>query len=522
MSGNQPESLLPETGGSNRLLYASLGALLLGFVHQYLFVGRPWGLSVFVFIALYFLYYGMLVGKRNRSGTPFSWVVLAAIGLLALSYAVVDSPVFRVLNVPVLFVLLAFHGVLHAGHAGKAWYGREMADKLVQHLFPRAFANFPLPFRLLGNRLNGSFGRKRLLLAGKIGIGLLLALPLLIVVTVLLASADRAFEALLSGVPDWFGHISPAEWFFRGVWLFVVGMLLFCFVWGLAKGKEADKGKAGEKGEVGDRSPAKMPAMATVTAPADPKPFVFSVDPVIAHTILCAVNGVYALFVWVQFSYLFGAWDGLLPDGLTYAEHARSGFFELAFVSVINFALLAVTLAWSRPRGIVQERLARILLTVLMAATLVMLVSAFVRLLLYEEAYGYTVLRFHVHAFLMYMGALLAAALYRIWREKASLVRLFLVISLAAWLAINYAGADRLVAKRNIARYEAGAELDAAYLRKLSHDAVPAMLVVSEHHPQVRRDLRHRLERMEKEERPLLSWNLSRARAFNLLQESLR
>lgn len=523
MSGNELKPLLPETGDDNRLLVASLGALLLGIVHQYLFFDRPWGLSVFLFFALYFIYYFKLAGKRNKSAAPFVWVIFAGIGLLALTYALVDSPVFRVLNVSVLFVMWAFHGVMHAGQAGKAWYRKQMANKLVQHLFPRAFGNFPLPFRLLKTRLDGSLGRKRLLLAGKIGIGLLLALPLVFVVTVLLASADRAFEQLLSGVPEWLSEVSVHEWIFRGIWLFIVGMLLFGFVWGLVGCEEREQHKktAGQ-GDDGQPGVADVPGLEPVFMPAKPKPFVFSIDPVIAHTVLFAVNAVYVLFVSVQFSYLFGAWDGVLPDGLTYAEHARSGFFELAFVAVINFVLLAIALTWSRPQRKIQHRLQRILLTVLMAGTLVMLVSAFVRLQLYEEAYGYTVLRFMVHAFLFYMAVMLVAALYRIWREGVSLVRLFVYISLAAWLAINYAGADRQVAERNIARHEAGAELDAAYLRNLSHDAVPALLSVSGHHPEVRQHLERQLEKLEKEKRPLLSWNLSRERALKLLQEQLR
>lgn len=523
--------LARESGGgeSTRLTVAAAGALALSVIHQYLFMDRPFGLSVPLFFALFLMFLFWVAGRENRSGTPFAWAVLGGIVLLSMTYVWFSNPVFQVLNIPALALLVSFYAVLHTGQGGKAWYGREMAFRLLYHLVPKTIAAWPVPFRLLRNRLAHSSGRNRMITAGKLAIGIVIATPVVLLVTGLLMSADKAFEETLSFIPGWFEGFPVDEWIARGVWTFVIFLLVFGFVWGLAGERSGDRtadmtGSFGF-GLTGDRERADAPGVAGGSAAiGSPVPVLrpMRFDPVIVFTVLCAVNLVYALFAVVQFSYLFGAWDGVLPDGRTYAEHARSGFFELVAVGVINFVLLAICLTFSHPKGQAQSRLQRWLLTALMAGTLVMLVSAFIRLGLYEKAYGYTLLRFMVHAFLIYMGILLAASLFRIWREGVSLVRLFIIISLAAWLVINHVGVDRQVAALNIARHEAGGELDAAYFRRLSHDAVPVLIEASRKYPDIRSGLENRLESLRREDRPPLSFNWSSHRAIRLLEAEFR
>jgi len=496
---NGTGTMRPPEGDADRLLRTVAGALLLAAVNQWLFFDKPFGATVPIFVALLYAWYFSVIGPGNRSGSPASWILLAGIALLSLTYVLFANGVFYLLNVPALWFLMAFHAVLHAGRAGRDWYRGQALANVFLHLVPGTLASLPVPFRLLKGRMEGSVGRRRLMAAGKIAAGLLVALPVVLVVTALLASADRAFGRVLAFIPDLWPDMHPAELVVRGVWFAVVFLALFGFVWSLAAGKPPGEAAAGSSGG--------MPA----------------VDPLIVHTVLGAVNAVYAVFVAVQFSYLFGAWDGTLPDGTTYAEYARSGFFELSAVGAINFGLLAAALALSRPSDAGRKRMQRGLLTALLVFTLVMLVSAHVRLSLYEDAYGYTVMRFLVHAFLVYLGALTAAALWRVWRDGVNLVRLFAAISLAAWLSINYIGTDRLVAELNIARHKAGGTLDAGYLSQLSDDAVPAMLKLKDD-PGIRPELERRLERLEAdaERRPTVSFNLARWRALKLLEKELR
>jgi hypothetical protein len=144
-------------------------------------------------------------------------------------------------------------------------------------------------------------------------------------------------------------------------------------------------------------------------------------DPLVAATVLVCVNAVYVLFAAIQFTYLFGAADGLLPAGTAYAEYARRGFAELVVVALINIGILLIGLHFIEQGSRLLERLRQAMLTLLMGCTLVMLISAYSRLSLYEEAYGYTLLRLLVHGFMVFLGVLMIVAVVRIWYRWFSL-----------------------------------------------------------------------------------------------------
>ena len=114
----------------------------------------------------------------------------------------------------------------------------------------------------------------------------------------------------------------------------------------------------------------------------------------------------------VQAAVLFGGHDLILrTDGLTYAEHARRGFFELEAVAALALGVIAATARWARRERPADERLARALLGLLCALTLVVLASALSRLWLYVDAYGATRLRFLVQAQLLWLAAVFLALL---------------------------------------------------------------------------------------------------------------
>ena len=185
----------------------------------------------------------------------------------------------------------------------------------------------------------------------------------------------------------------------------------------------------------------------------EPEPVMLRMDPIILTTVLIAVNAVYVLFVFVQFSYLFGAWEGVLPEGSSYAEYARSGFFELVLVTGINFVILMFALLpTNNTVAPLLRRMVPVLLYILVGCSLVMLYSAFTRLTLYEEAYGYTYIRFLVHASMLILGLLLMLAAVRIGRADFPLVKCSLVVLLLGYVLMNYLNMDRVIAKQNVAR----------------------------------------------------------------------
>jgi len=173
---------------------------------------------------------------------------------------------------------------------------------------------------------------------------------------------------------------------------------------------------------------------------------------------------------------MFGAINNALPPDFTYAEYARRGFFELLMVTLINFTLLLSSLKFTKTDGKLAARTVRILHSLLVLCTMVILVSAFLRMSLYEAAYGYTYLRVLTHSFMMFLFILFVIAFYKIWNERISLLKPYIVITIMAYLILNFANIDILIAKNNIDRYIETGKLDTHYLRNLSYDSIPLLV----------------------------------------------
>ncbi|MDP9183726.1 MAG: DUF4173 domain-containing protein [Actinomycetota bacterium] len=192
---------------------------------------------------------------------------------------------------------------------------------------------------------------------------------------------------------------------------------------------------------------------------------------------LAALDAVFVTFVVVQLAVLFGGRRHVLEtQGLSYADYARQGFWQLLTVTVLTLAVVAAATRWA-PRATARDRLVvRVLLGVLCVTALVIVASALHRMSLYEKEYGFTRLRLLVQVVEVALGAvyvlLLAAgvALHAAWLPRG-------VVGLAAasLLVLAALNPDAYVARHNVDRFLQTGKLDVAYLSTLSADAVPEL-----------------------------------------------
>ena len=189
---------------------------------------------------------------------------------------------------------------------------------------------------------------------------------------------------------------------------------------------------------------------------------------------LAALDALYLLFLAVQSAGLFGGPDYLAARGISYADWARSGFFQMVGVTVVNLAVLLPALTLSHREGRAWNAL-RLLSAVLAAESLVLLVSACWRMTLYVTAYGLSFKRLMTYWGMAMMALLLLAALHKTRRPDFAFCRAAFPLALAGWLVINCVPADYLVAKDLVDRYLSGesATIDAEYLLYgLSYDTL--------------------------------------------------
>ena len=128
---------------------------------------------------------------------------------------------------------------------------------------------------------------------------------------------------------------------------------------------------------------------------------------------------VFAVFVGVQFAVLFGSAEHVLQTaGLTYAEHARSGFWQLLAVTALGLGVLAFDSRWAPHRTPQERAVKRGLLAALAVLTMVVVASAIHRMWLYQQAYGFTVLRLLVLTCELWLGAGFLIALVAVLRLR--------------------------------------------------------------------------------------------------------
>ena len=212
--------------------------------------------------------------------------------------------------------------------------------------------------------------------------------------------------------------------------------------------------------------------------PRPPRPAVARLGRTEWAIALGALDLTFAAFLAVQLATRFGGHEHVLETaGLTYAEYARRGFFELEIVAALTLVVVAGAARWARRVGPADDRLARALLGVLCVLTLIMLASALRRLGLYEEAYGATRLRMISHVQLLWLAAVFVALLVAgAAREGGRLPRAVVAVSAAAALAFGASDPDRRIAERNVERHARTGDLDMRYLDTLSADAAPAIV----------------------------------------------
>ncbi|MBB5917337.1 hypothetical protein BJY24_006249 [Nocardia transvalensis] len=189
-----------------------------------------------------------------------------------------------------------------------------------------------------------------------------------------------------------------------------------------------------------------------------------------------AVTAVFAVFVAVQLAALFGGDDYVQRTaGLTYAEHARQGFWQLSAVTILTLAVIAAVLRWGAQEHGTDRAWMRALLGAVTVLSLVIIASALYRMWTYQQAYGFTVLRLLVEVGEVWIGlvyVLVLAGLIRLRRRW--LPRAVIGTAAVTLLALAVVNPERLIADRNIDRWESGKNIDTAYLSGLSADVAPA------------------------------------------------
>lgn len=407
-------------------------ALMLGILAAFCFYKNANAITYPLFIAVLYLSIFRIMPVLGFTVKKDSWFLAAAALVLAVNSCATANSTVHFLN-HIAQLLLGSIMLLHQCYSDREWNIEKYLSSIAGLWF-QAIASLPLPFSYttaLLKKVKSGKNRNILMILG----GILAAVPAVIYLGYLLADADAVFQHLIVEVILDIFNLST---------IFSVGLLVIfstltaCCLMGSVCSLSITQLKASRQH-----------------------------NPLAAISFTAMITLLYLLFCGIQVVYLF-AGKGRLPEGVTYSEYAREGFFQLLAVVVLNLVFVLNCFKYFR-----KHRVLTLLLTVISLCTYVMIASAVYRMLLYVDVYYLTFLRLFVLWFLGLLSVLMLGVLAMIFFPHFPLFRWCLASITIAWCGFAWCFPDAQIARYNIAREGGRITMDnAEYLtEELSADA---------------------------------------------------
>ncbi len=434
-----------------------ISSLLLGILFSFLFFKKEIGVSFPIYVCTILLFAMFWLKENKKLEKNSIWFFALPIILLSLRFFLSSNNFFDFFNFIIIVGLLVGMSLLLVKDELRDWANVAFIGKIISAMFlPLKY--FAKPYQWLFQKIIKNKVKEPHPYLKKIIAGLIISFPLLMIIIVLLSSADMVFNELLSDIPSKINSILDTIFSnnitIKSIITLLTATYFYSYVWNLFV-------------------PIVRPNPDITPAPIKTEKKYF--DTVILITVLAVINLVYIIFSVIQFSYLFGGGFNTLPGGFSYAEYARRGFFELLLVTMINFSIILISIFNTNQKQSATFKTLKGFLFAMGLFTYVMIYSSFYRMRLYEQVYGYTHLRIFVYFFLLLETILLLGTLIYIIRPKFNLIKMYVITFLVLYVCLNYISIDNMIAKKNIDRYFEIKKIDLYYLKRLSYDTIPQM-----------------------------------------------
>ena len=418
-------------------------ALAFGLLGDSVLRAFPWGLGAALLVVALIAAVASLQGRLHTRVGPARVIYTVVAVVLAAGLVWRDAAVLKVLDV---LALIATLGLL-ASERDDSDQRLSLGALAVRVCGTGAHTWFGAPL-LVVHDVEWSAVRSPWLLGGALGAarGLVLALPVVLVFTALLAQADPVFAFRL-------GELVDVDV------LSLIGHLSLTLVYGwLAAGYL-------RAAVLRDR-----PAQRFLARPAG-----VALGRIEIVVLLGSLDLLFSAFVWIQLRYLFGGtlWVQQVA-GLTYSEYARRGFFELVTVVALVLPLLLAAHWLFEPKSRSETRTFGVLAGFQVVLVLVMLASALERMRLYRAEYGLTQQRFYSTAFMAWLGVLLVWFLVTVPRGKRDAFAAGVLVSgFATLVLLHVVDPEDTIVRANASLPRV---FDVKYALTLGADAAPALL----------------------------------------------
>ena len=403
------------------------------------------GLSVPIVVIVFYVIAFIFMGTNFESVKKSSLLLLIPIFILSAFFVIYDSGYAKSLNFFALAALIPLQLTSMYKKAEEPIFGKNNIINTLKAWFSDTFGNLDMPFKTL-------FGKKNKEKKSSHGfayacLGLLIALPVALILIALFSQADENFEKVFKELAN-FLRIDIGNFIIDLMFGLPIGLYFIS----LFMSQKAIKPKVYKE-----------------------KYIEGSVNNIAVTTFLAVITVVELIFVVVQAVYYLPALYQNTHGG-SFAEYARKGFFDLAAVTGILFAVIFVVYLIAKRNNKGKLPLSsRCLISLMSLCDVIIIISALYRMNCYVLQFGLTAKRISVAWFIILLALVLLLINIKIWYTEFKLMTFSAGAVFVMIICLNLINPNVYSAQYNVSRYLNGtlSQVDLKYLEDMGPSAVP-------------------------------------------------
>lgn len=419
-------------------------AMIIAFIVITFFIGEEsvnyFGISVPIVIILTSALAIVSIGKvKNINYTGLYFLIVAI--LISTTYGIFTNNLFRAINIILIPIALVI-GLYMINFSETKLNSIELLYNIIPNITIGIFSKPHIEMIRKTLKVKKFLNFKNSKYEGIVK-GLMISIPLLIILTILLSSADeifaRIFGNIIENMISTIFVLSPKGLIAK----LVTFIIVFIYIYYLF---------------------SSFKFIVKTTYMKNIK----KLDKNMINTILVVINILYLIFTYIQIKYLYIKFNNYNLTPEEYSNYARSGFFQLIAVVILNIIIIIYF-----KNKIDNSKLTCALNSLMTMISINMGLSSLYKMSLYIKEFGMTQLRFMTSIFMVFILIMLGIIAISLWKN-INLLKSCIILGSIIYLGINFCNMDKIIAQYNLEAKGKG--VDIQYLSTLSLDSYEVVL----------------------------------------------